>query len=61
MFTLFVLFIKYFVENPSGIIVKVLDCGLEVTQFEPQSKYYGDFRVNTLGESMTLLSNLDMG
>ena len=33
-------------------MVKALDCGIVVTEFEPQSRYYIHFRTNTLGKGM---------
>ena len=33
-------------ESPRGVMVKVLDCGLEVSEFELQLRYY--FRTNSL-------------
>ena len=37
-------------ECPSGVIVKALDCGIAVREFELQSHYYVHFRKNTLGK-----------
>ena len=37
---------------PCGIITKVLDCGLKVSEFELQSRYYVHFWANTLGKFM---------
>ena len=31
-------------------MAKVLDCGLEVSEFELQSGYYIHFQINSLGE-----------
>ena len=36
-------------------MAKVLDCDLEVSEFEFQSCYYGHFQTNTLGKGMNLL------
>ena len=33
----------------------VLDCVLEVSEFEPQSRYYVHIQTNTLGKGMNLL------
>ncbi len=35
-------------------MVKAMDCGIVVSEFEPQSHYYVHFRTNTLGEGMNL-------
>ena len=35
------------------LVVKVLDCGIVVSEFELQSHYYVHFRTNTLGKGMT--------
>ena len=37
-------------------MAKVLNCGLEVSEFEHQSHYKVHFRTNTHGESMNLTS-----
>ena len=46
---------------PCGIIVKELDCGFIVREFELQSHYYVHFPTNTLGKGMKplILSNID--
>ena len=44
-----------------GIIAKVLDCRLEVSEFEPQSCYYIYFRINTLRKGIALLISSTMG
>ena len=36
-------------------MAKVLNCGLNVTEFDPQSRYYVHFRSNILGKGMTPL------
>ena len=33
-----------------GVMVKAMDCGLVVSEFELQSRYYVHFRANTLGK-----------
>ena len=38
-----------------GVIVKVMDCGIVISEFEFQSRYYADFRTNTLGKGMNPL------
>ena len=35
-----------------GVMAKVLDYDLEVSEFELQSRYYVDFRTNTLGKDV---------
>ena len=40
---------------PHGEIVKVMDCGIVVSKYELQLRYYIHFRTNTLGKDMTLL------
>ena len=46
---------------PSGVIVKAMDCGIVVSEFEFQSHYYVHFRANTLGKGMDLLILPAMG
>ena len=48
-------------ECPRGIMVKVMDCGIVVSKFELQSRYYDHVRTNTLGKSMNLLILPAMG
>ena len=40
---------------PCSVMVKALDCGIVVREFELQSRHYIHFRTNTLGEGMNLL------
>ena len=40
---------------PRGIMVKALDCGIVVSEFELQSRYYVQFRTDTLGKGMDSL------
>ena len=40
---------------PCGVMVKLLDSGIVVGEFEPQLRYYIHFRTNTLGKGMNLL------
>ena len=35
---------------PCGVMVNAVDCGIVVNGFELQSRYYVNFRANTLGE-----------
>ena len=44
-----------------GVIVKAINCGVVVTEFELQSHYHLYFRVNTLGKSMNTFILLAMG
>ena len=39
-------------RSPCGIIVKVLDCSLKVSEFKLQSCYYIHFQTNTLRKSL---------
>ncbi len=45
----------------SGVMVKVLNCGIVVCEFELQSRFYVHFRANTLGKVMKPLILLAMG
>ena len=38
-----------------GVMVKTMDCGIVVSEFVPQSRYYVHFRVNTLKKGMNPL------
>ena len=46
---------------PCGIMVKVMDCGIVVSEFEFQLRYYVHFQANTLGKGMNPLILLAMG
>ena len=46
---------------PRGVMIKVMDCGIVVREFVLQSRYYVDFRTNTLGKSMKPLILPAMG
>ena len=37
---------------PHGIMVKAMDCGIIVSEFVIQSRYYIHFQINTLGKGM---------
>ena len=37
---------------PRGVIVKAMDCGIVVSEFELQSRYYVHFRANTFVKGM---------
>ena len=43
------------------IMVKMLDCSLEVSEFEFQLRYYVDFQPYTFGKDMNSLIPLPMG
>ena len=42
-------------------MVKAIDCGIVVSEFVLQSRYYVHFRANTLGKGMDPLILLAMG
>ena len=42
-------------------MVKALDCGIVVSEFELQSHYYVHFRTNILGKGMNPFILLDIG
>ena len=46
---------------PRGVVVKDMDCGIVVSEFELQSRYYVHFRANTLGKGMNPLILPAMG
>ena len=46
---------------PCGVMVKAMDCGIVVSEFVPQSRYYVHFRANTLGKGMNPLILPAMG
>ena len=41
--------------SPRGVMVKAMDCGIVVSEFEFQSRYYVHFRKNTLEKGMNPL------
>ena len=47
-------------HSPRGVMVKAMDCGIVVSEFVFQSRYYVHFRANTLGKSMNPLILLAM-
>ena len=47
--------------GPRGVMVKVMDCGIVVSEFVLQSRYYVHFRANILGKGMNPLSLPAMG
>ena len=42
---------------PRGVMVKAMDCGILVSEFVLQSRYYVHFRANILGKGMNPLSS----
>ena len=44
-----------------GVMVKALDCGIVVSEFELQSRYYVHFQTNTFGKGMNSLIFPAMG
>ena len=46
---------------PRGVMVKAMDCGIVVSEFELQSRYYVHFRANTLRKGMNPLILPAMG
>ena len=51
----------HFLSAPRGVMVKAMDYGIVVREFELQSRYYVHFRANTLGKGMNPLILPDMG
>ena len=53
---------QYHLEGcPRGVMVKAMDCGIVVSEFVLQSRYYVQFRANTLGKGMNTLILPAMG
>ena len=46
---------------PRGVMVKAMDCGILISEFVLQSRYYVPFRTNTLGKGMKPLILPTMG
>ena len=46
---------------PRRVMVKAIDCGIVVSEFVLQSRYYVHFRANTLGKGLNPLILLAMG
>ena len=40
---------------PRGVMAKALDCGIVVSEFKLQSRYYIHFWINNLGKGMNPL------
>ena len=47
--------------GPRGVMVKATDCGIVVSEFVLQSRYYVHSRTNTLGKGMNPLILPAMG
>ena len=52
---------KHILGCPHGVVVKAMDCGIVVSEFVLQSRYYVHFRANTLGKVMNPLILPSMG
>ena len=52
---------KYLWGCPRDVMVKAMDCGIVVREFELQSRNYVHFRANTLGKGMNPLILPAMG
>ena len=48
-------------ECPRGVMVKAMDCGIVVSEFVLQSRYYVQFLANTFGRGMNPLILPAMG
>ena len=46
---------------PRGVMVKAMDCGIVVSEFVLQSRFYVHFRANTFGKGMNPLILPAMG
>ena len=46
---------------PCGVMVKAMECGIIVSEFVLQLRYYVHFRANTFGKGMNPLILLAMG
>ena len=57
------LFIRHLCKRgcPRGVMVKAMDCGIVISEFVFQSRYYVHFRANTLGKGMNPLILPGMG
>ena len=53
--------LRLFRGCPRGVMVKAMDCGIVVSEFVLQSRYYVYFRANTLGKGMNPLILPTMG
>ena len=61
MFELRVFLLLDWAGCPHGVMVKAMDCGIVVSEFEFQSRYYVHFQANTLGKGMNPLILPAMG
>ena len=52
---------RWFQGGPCGVMIKAMDCGIVVSEFELQSLYYVHFWINTLGKGMNPLILQGMG
>ena len=52
---------EFMVGCPHGVMVKAMDCGIVVSEFVLQLRYYVHFRANTLGKGMNPLILPAMG
>ena len=48
---------KFYGGCPCDVMVKAMDCGIIVSKFVLQSRYYLHFWANTLGKVLTPLSS----
>ena len=46
---------------PHGVMVKAVDCGIVISEFELRLRYYVHFQTNTLGKGMNPLILAAMG
>ena len=53
--------IALFSVCPRGVMVKAMDCGIVVSEFVFQSRYYVHFRANTLGKGINTIILPAMG
>ena len=56
-FSIYLSIYLYLGGYPRGVMVKAMDCGIVVSEFVLQSRYYIHFRANTLGKGMNPLSS----
>ena len=47
--------VSHYTTSPRSAVAKVLDCNIVESKFEPQSRYYVRFQINTLGKGMNNL------
>ena len=60
-FSIIIFFHKNLWGCSRGVMVKAMDCGIVVSEFVFQSRYYVHFRANTLGKGMNPLILPAMG